>query len=640
MRLARAALACTLLAFPAHADVAAPAAPDAPTVAHGAPDDQIALMQKAVAATMLRENVQGAAIALVNEDGVVWLGGFGFSDRSRGTQTTQNTPFAAAAISPLIVGLLAARYAGMVEEPEKAGDKPRAALDEPLDAASLGLSNPFHAIHPITLSALLEQTAGLEDLAPVELLYSNEQTPLLPDVMHLRAHETRNAPGELFSPSRVGVTAAALQLERWTRRPFFTIADGEIFRPLGMSASTFRPDLAQQEALALGHRGGQSLPWRPVPHWPALGFISSAQDLASLLEMLTHDGVARSGPARGKPLLAPSGMSRIERGTTRGLAIAAAGLGTRVDVVEGRRRVGASGVFSGNAAELAFYPEEKLGYAVLLNAENRDALAEISSAAASVLLRPFARLSPRAAPPTSAATSSASLAGVWRKASPRLEAMRFFEELLGFAVVRGGPESFTFSASFGPAQTLTPTGNGTFATGAMGPATFQLVSRNGRDEFVTPDATYLRSSAFVAYGRLALVLFALLSLLSSLLFALLWLPSALFGALKNSPTLRLRALPALAALVLVDQAVLLGLSHAPLGSPNLTTYLLCGLSTLFPALSLAALLESLRALSVMHAANAAPRAVRAHALLCSLCAASLSLALALHGLCCLRTWAL
>ncbi len=344
------ALAAAALAAPLQAQTAAPAP-------RSARDERVEAMQQEIAGAMLRNGVPGAAVALVDERGIAWMGGFGDADPSSARLSTPTTPFAAAALTPVIVGLLAARYAAMNSAPRKEGEPPRAPLDEPVDAPALGLVDPFAPASPITLAALLDQTAGLEDLTPAELLTSPELTPLLGDVLTLRAHRSRWAPGSRFSPSRAGIDAAANQLERWSRRPLFTIADAELFTPLGMGASSLRPDAALLSALAVGHQGKRAQPWREPLSWGALGLITSAQDFASLLRMLIAQGLAQSGPARGQQLLPGSLVARVERGPALDdTALAAPGLGTVPLVAEGHLAFGQQGVFDGGAAALFWFP--------------------------------------------------------------------------------------------------------------------------------------------------------------------------------------------------------------------------------------------------------------------------------------------
>jgi CubicO group peptidase (beta-lactamase class C family) len=600
---------------------------------------QIAELQQSVAAAMLREGVPGAALVLVNGKGIVWAGGFGDSDPSRGRQATPGTPFAAAAISPVIVGLVAARYAALHTEEKKAQETPLSPLDAPLDDAALSLSNPFNSVHRLTLATLLEQTAGLEDLAPEELLPSATMTPLLADVLRLRPHPSRWSPGARFSPSRVGIAAAASQLERWTKRPFFTLADAELFKPLAMNATTLRPELNTLDAMAVGRSGGRALPWNAPLYWPAQGLVTTAEDLGSLLAMIVAGGTAQTGPAKGQALLAPGILERVRRGRSMGQDVLdAPGLGTRIGFSDGHEQVGQAGVFEGNASALVWFPKEQAGYAVLLNAASPEALDEISAAARHLLLRdlPHEPLPP--SPQTFDDLARAS--GVWRLASVRLEPLRFFDELFSFLVLRAGSDhELLVVPTLGEPRALLPMGRGAFRGSTDPRASMGLVARPGEEELLAPEGTFTRASWVGTYGRLGLVLAALFALGSSLLFALVWIPRALFGALQDSPDLRLRAAPAAAAFMLVLLLVLLGFSGQPLGAPNLTSVLVCALTLIFPALSLAALLECVRGSpGVGHFRSA--RAVRAHAFAVSLLACALSLELVLHGLAGIRTWAI
>ncbi len=259
-----------------------------------------------------------------------------------------------------------------------------------------------------------------------------------------------------------------------------------------------------------------------------------------------------------------------------------------------------------------------------------------------VMVRPSNAPPPPAPPDAQSELSRA--AGAYRLASVRLESMRLFHELFDFALARAGAEALEFSASLGPARNLLPQGRGTFRAPGDSVPSVAFVSRPGGDELITPEGVYARANPFLTFGRLGLFLAALLALASSLLFALVWTPRALFGALRNAPDLRQRAMPALAALVLLELCVLLVVSRQPLGARNLTTLLLCTLTILFPALSLTALLESLRGPFYderdprQHRRGS--RLARAHAFACSLLACWLSLEMILHGLAGIRTWAL
>jgi CubicO group peptidase (beta-lactamase class C family) len=600
---------------------------------------QIAELQQSVARAMLREGVPGAALILVNAKGLVWAGGFGDSDPARGRQATASTPFAAAAISPVIVGLVAARYAALHTVEKKAQENPPSPLDAPIEDAALSLSNPFNSVHQLTLATLLEQTAGLEDLAPEELLPSATMTPLLADVLQLRSHPSRWAPGARFSPSRVGIAAAASQLERWTRRPFFVLADAELFKPLGMTGTSLRPELTTLDAMAVGRNGARALPWNAPLYWPAQGLVTSAEDLGALLAMIVTGGTAQTGPAKGEALFAPGILERVRRGRSMGEDVLdAPGLGTRIGFSDGHEQVGQAGVFAGNASALIWFPKEQAGFAVLLNAASPEALDEISAAARRLLLRDLPHEPLPTAPATMDDLSRAS--GVWRLASVRLEPLRFFDELFSFLVIRPSPDGeLLVIPTLGEPRSLLPMGRGAFRGITDPRASLGLIARPGQEELLAPEGTFTRASMVGTYGRLGLVLASLFALLSSLLFALVWIPRALFGGLKDSPDLRVRAAPAAAAFMLLLLLVLLGFSGQPLGAPNLTSVLVCALTLIFPALSLAALLECLRgAPGSGHLPSVG--AVRAHAFAVSLLACALSLELVLHGLAGIRTWAI
>jgi hypothetical protein len=191
-------------------------------------------------------------------------------------------------------------------------------------------------------------------------------------------------------------------------------------------------------------------------------------------------------------------------------------------------------------------------------------------------------------------------------------------------------------------------------------------TQGGRALLVTPEGTFAKAFGPWVFLRLVLVGAALLSLLGSLLFAVFWVPRALFGNLKASPDLRMRAFPTLAALVLGEWLLLWARSSAPLGTLNLTTFLLAFLGLVFAALALTGLLEALFAKAkaspppsvtvpggpaiqvqiegvpakkqAAPALSGAGRAVRVFCLTTSLLAVFLVCELAAFGLLGVRTW--
>ena len=633
-------------------------------------------------AILIEEKVPGAAVVLATSDGPAFLATFGLAQPFTERTVEPTTPFSAGALSPLFVALTAARLATSEKEaeaidaathPHGAGEEDHTGrgasaswLERPLNPEELGLTNPFAAAAALRLDQLLEQTAGLEDLAPREELSAPATNTPLEEVLRLRSRPLRWPPGTRFAPSRASFTAAALQLEKWGHGSFAALAEAEVFRPLGLECTTFRPE-AFADALATGQRGNQPYEARASLHWPAAGLVTCAKDLSSVLLALL--GTFAGGELHGRPLLPEALLARVHAGTTLALppGVHVSGLGTRAGVLDGHLGAGLGGAAEGSASSLVWFPAERRGYGVLLASESTPALARVSAAVRRFLLRE----SPRAAeaPRLLGADAKAAVeraAGVWVPVAPPTELRRALDALFGFALLRpAGEGALSASISLGPPGELWPTGPRAFRVAREPMPTWALIEAAGSsssDELVTPSGTFSRAFGPWVFLRLVLLGAALLALVASLLFALVWVPRSALGRLPPGTNLRLRAFPALAALVLAEWLVLWARSPQPLGAKNLTTVLIALLGVLYGALALAGLLEALRRPSpppvangpavAIHLEGAAPppksrpaparstRLVRAFCLATSLLAVFLAALLASYGLLGVRTWAL
>ena len=607
-------------------------------------------LQRQVGKILLEEKVPGAAIVLATTEGPALLAAFGMADPLAQRPVDPGTPFSAGALSPLLVALTAARVSAADFEaaaldplrrapaPSQPAAEVLSRLEQPLRALDLGLSNRFEASAPLRLEQLLEQTAGLEDLAPREELPAAVGNPALDEVMHLRPHPLRWPPGRRFSPSRSSFTAAALQLEKWGHGSFAALFEAEVARPLGLTCTSFRSE-AFEGTLAVGQRDERPYDSQAQLHWPALGLFTCAQDLSALLLALL--GTFQGGELHGRPLLPPALLARLHAGTTLPLpaGVTLSGLGTRAEILDGHLGAGLGGTSEGSAASLVWFAAEKRGYAVLLASENAGALARVTGAVRRFLLRevPPVQVAPALAA-AEAAAAAARVEGVWAPVAPPSELRSFLGTLLGFAIVRQSGGELTCSLSLAPPRALVATGQLSFRYATEPLSSLALVQgKQGEagpegDELVTPAGTFARASGTWVLLRLLLVGGALLLLLASLAFALVWVPRAALGALPGETNLRLRAFPALAALVFFEWLLLWERSHQPLGARNLTTVLLAALGVLYAALALAGLLEALR----RPAAKA--RSVRSFCLATSLLAVFLAGLLASHGLIGVRTW--
>ena len=179
--------------------------------------------------------VPGLAMAVVRSAGVTWSGGFGVHGVDDPRAVTDSTVFEAASLSKPVFAYIVLKLA----------DKGLLELDEPLAAYAplAGLWDPRG--ERITARMVLSHTSGL------------------PNELHLgETLELAFDPGSGFRYSGEGYAYLQRVVEHRTGRPLDDLAGELVFRPLGMTRSSFVWNERFGSDAALGHGAGW-LPRRP-----------------------------------------------------------------------------------------------------------------------------------------------------------------------------------------------------------------------------------------------------------------------------------------------------------------------------------------------------------------------------------------
>src|SRR5262249_60250898 len=130
-------------------------------------------------------------------------------------------------------------------------------LDEPIGHYVKGLSPKLSRV---TIHQLLTNTAGLKDDAP--MYGPHDDAALAEGIRSWKDDYAIAGPGEKFLFSNPSYWLAGLALQEVTGNLFADQMSEQLFKPLGMNASTFRPATAMSHPLAQGHNtaeNGQSV---------------------------------------------------------------------------------------------------------------------------------------------------------------------------------------------------------------------------------------------------------------------------------------------------------------------------------------------------------------------------------------------
>lgn len=345
-----------------------------PPAAPGAQDSGIRQAIEAEAlAEMKAMGIPGAAVAVVKGDRPVFATGLGVASAETGGAVTADTLFRLGSTTKMFT---AAALVGLSLEG-------RLDLHQPVGRYIPQL-NP--RVGEVTAAQLLTHTAGLADEAPMFGLH--DESALGEGVRQWTEARFFTAPGRIYSYSNPGYWLAGYLAERIAGKPFATVLEERLFRPLGMSRTTFRPLVAMTWPLAQGHEGGPKRAAgviRPAADnagsWPAGSMFSCVNDLARFAIAFLNEGVLEGRRVLPRELIRELFEPRV--------AIPGSadryGYGLRSGEFRGVKTVSHGGSRAGYGSFIRFAPAERVAIITLANLTGQQ-MARTQEKAASLLL--------------------------------------------------------------------------------------------------------------------------------------------------------------------------------------------------------------------------------------------------------------
>lgn len=343
---------------------AAPSPPPAPTPQIS--DEQVAKavahLEQTVGEMMRRTGVPGVSVAVVHDDQVLYLKGFGVRRVGEKAAIGPDTVFQVASVSKPITSSI---LAGAVKAP---GD-----FDRPLKLPGFALKDPWVTDH-VSAADLLSHRSGLPDHAGDLLEDLGYDQSYILDHMRL---EPLGAFRASYAYTNFGFTAAAEAIAREHGTSWQKLADDTLFKPAGMTHSSTEfaaferaPDHATIHAKNPDGTWGPRFVRNPDAQSPAGGISSTARDMARWLRLQLGDG-----KLDGKQIIPADNLARTHLPEIVSVPVTPTGtsgfygLGWNVSYDQaGRLRLSHSGGFLlGANTNVTMLPLEKLGIVVLTN---------------------------------------------------------------------------------------------------------------------------------------------------------------------------------------------------------------------------------------------------------------------------------
>ena len=329
--------------------------------------------------------VPGLAAAIVKNGQIAWTGYYGWANIENKTAVSKNTFFQVASVSKTVT-------ACVIMQRVEAG---KLSLDTDLDPLiPFSVRHPQYPDTPITLKHLLTHTAGVKDNwnvleetwvknddfpHPLGVSLANYFKPTGP-YYNVKKNYYKWEVGSKSQYSNVGIALAAYVAETTAKVSFEKLCEENIFKPLGMTGSSFRLAGMDRSRLAMPYavrkKSGQlkALGHHGYLDFPAGTLRTSAPQLARFL--LCFIGHGKIDDVR---ILKESTVRQMQTVPFANVA-PKQGLVWYYDKVGGSRVLAHDGSDPGVTALICFRPRDGSGFVLMMNAEpkNRQLEAELA----------------------------------------------------------------------------------------------------------------------------------------------------------------------------------------------------------------------------------------------------------------------
>ncbi len=248
----------------------------------------------------------GFSTTIVDTTGIVYNQGFGYADVDVKKKYTENTIINIASVSKVFIGVALL----------KAQEMKLLNLNDPINKYL-----PFKVIHPnypdevITIRQLATHTSSIVDtdvymetcyinkddvslpegLKRYELYYKNPSKDWIPlaeylgkllqkdEVFYNTSTFSDIKPGELYEYSNIGAALCAFVIESAANKSFNEFTKEHIFKPLGMSSTSWFFEEVDSTNYSKLYADDQLLPYYKILSYPDGGLITSSTDLSQFL---------------------------------------------------------------------------------------------------------------------------------------------------------------------------------------------------------------------------------------------------------------------------------------------------------------------------------------------------------------------
>jgi len=315
-------------------------------------------IEETVQKLMEKGNIPGLSLVILRTDGANVVKGFGYADLEKEVPVTSETLFELASCSKSFTALAALQLA----------EQGSIHLDDHVSKYFPGFFVKHDGqTYQVTIRQLLHQTSGIP-ASTIDLIPKGSGKDALEQVVkNVSGIELNHIPGQKFEYASINYAIVGAIIEKASQKNFENYMGENIFKPLGLT-STVVGVFPRPAHKANGYKIGFFSPRAYEPpvyrgNDPAAYVLSNAKDMARWLQI--QMGLVETGFT---PLIQKT--QQRDRALAPGTAnLSSYAMGWFVSLL-GEKHLSHTGLNPNFTAYVGFWPEKKIGVAVLANSNS------------------------------------------------------------------------------------------------------------------------------------------------------------------------------------------------------------------------------------------------------------------------------
>jgi len=299
--------------------------------------------------------VQGISLALIDEDSVVWIEGFGYSDKENKIKAMPTTRYMIGSVTKLFTAM------GVMQLQELN----KLSLNDPLQKhlPQFIMKSHFGDINDITIRSVMTHHGGIPSDIFTNLVSENPE--FTTTVGYINQEYATYPPDFIMSYSNAGYTLLGHMIQEVGKKPYTEYIINHIFNPVGMSQSGFLVSMDYPEGFSKSYNSkGKPDKEYPPRDVPAGAIFSDANDMAMFAgSLLSNKNGIVSQESLKEMLEVQNKGIKLDLDNENGLCWSL--IDSKAGLIAFH-----SGASKNHRAMFAIAPESKLGVVILSNSEN------------------------------------------------------------------------------------------------------------------------------------------------------------------------------------------------------------------------------------------------------------------------------